>query len=126
LGGSEKKIRRIAKGNAHRELLPIENAEEIFFDALHCSFPYRVFFVARSKCRSVLKSHVCCLRSPHVSVRRAGPLLHARRRDWADRFPAIVEGAARVQAPSFLILGEAVIARDDGTPEAICARKGLS
>src|SRR5438445_6357039 len=33
--------------------------------------------------------------------------------DWASRFPAIVEGAARVQAPSFLIDGEAVIARDD-------------
>lgn len=36
--------------------------------------------------------------------------------NWADRFPAIVEGAARVQAPSFLIDGEAVMNRDDGLP----------
>ncbi len=31
--------------------------------------------------------------------------------------PAIAEAAARVQAPSFLIDGEAVIANDDGTPD---------
>ena len=37
--------------------------------------------------------------------------------DWADRFPAIVEVAARIKASSFLIDGEAVIARDDGTPD---------
>jgi ATP dependent DNA ligase domain len=37
--------------------------------------------------------------------------------DWADRFPAIVEGAARVLALSFLTDGEAVIARDDGAPD---------
>ena len=37
--------------------------------------------------------------------------------DWADRFPAIVDAALRVQASSFLIDGEAVIARDDGTPD---------
>ena len=37
--------------------------------------------------------------------------------DWADRFPVIVEAAARLKAQSFLIDGEAVIARDDGTPD---------
>ena len=36
--------------------------------------------------------------------------------DWADRFPAIVAAALRIKAASFLIDGEAVIARDDGTP----------
>jgi len=33
--------------------------------------------------------------------------------DWADRFPTIVEAAARLKAQSFLIDGEVVIARDD-------------
>jgi hypothetical protein len=37
--------------------------------------------------------------------------------DWADRFPAIVDAAQRLKAQSFLIDGEAVIARDDGTPD---------
>ena len=37
--------------------------------------------------------------------------------DWADRFPAIVEAAHRIKARSFLIDGEAVVARDDGTPD---------
>ncbi len=37
--------------------------------------------------------------------------------DWADRFPAIVDAASRIQASSFLIDGEAVIARDDGTQD---------
>ena len=37
--------------------------------------------------------------------------------DWADRFPSIVEAAARLKAHSFLIDGEAVIVRDDGTPD---------
>jgi bifunctional non-homologous end joining protein LigD len=37
--------------------------------------------------------------------------------DWSDRFPAIVEAASRILASSFLIDGEAVIARDDGTPD---------
>ena len=37
--------------------------------------------------------------------------------DWADRFPAIVDAALRIKASSFLIDGEAVIARDDGTPD---------
>ena len=36
--------------------------------------------------------------------------------DWADRFPAIVDAALRIKASSFLIDGEVVIARDDGTP----------
>ena len=37
--------------------------------------------------------------------------------DWANRFPAIVDAALRLKATSFLIDGEAVIARDDGTPD---------
>jgi bifunctional non-homologous end joining protein LigD len=37
--------------------------------------------------------------------------------DWADRFPAIVDAAQLIKASSFLIDGEAVIARDDGTPD---------
>jgi bifunctional non-homologous end joining protein LigD len=37
--------------------------------------------------------------------------------DWADRFPAVVDAASRLRAQSFLIDGEAVIARDDGTPD---------
>jgi bifunctional non-homologous end joining protein LigD len=37
--------------------------------------------------------------------------------DWADRFPAIVGAALRIKASSFLIDGDAVIARDDGTPD---------
>ena len=37
--------------------------------------------------------------------------------DWADRFPALVDAALRIKASSFLIDGEAVIARDDGTPD---------
>jgi ATP-dependent DNA ligase len=36
--------------------------------------------------------------------------------DWADRFPVLVEAAARLKAQSFLIDGEVVIARDDRTP----------
>jgi hypothetical protein len=35
----------------------------------------------------------------------------------ADRFPAIVDATSRIKAQSFLIDGEAVIARDDGTPD---------
>jgi hypothetical protein len=37
--------------------------------------------------------------------------------DWADRFLAIVEAAARFKAQSFLIDGEVVIARDGGMLE---------
>ena len=37
--------------------------------------------------------------------------------DWSDRFPAIVETASQLRATSFLIDGEAVISRYDGTPD---------
>jgi ATP-dependent DNA ligase len=46
-----------------------------------------------------------------LMVRRDGARVRCFTRnghDWADRFPAIVEAAARLQAPSFLIDGEAV------------------
>jgi ATP-dependent DNA ligase len=36
---------------------------------------------------------------------------------WAERFPAIVDAALRINATSFRIDGEAVIAREDGTPD---------
>jgi ATP-dependent DNA ligase len=55
-----------------------------------------------------------------LMVRRDGSRVRCFTRnghDWADRFPAIVDAASRVQASSFLIDGEAVIARDDGTPD---------
>jgi bifunctional non-homologous end joining protein LigD len=53
-------------------------------------------------------------------VRRDGSRVRCFTRnghDWADRFPAIVDAANRIKAMSFLIDGEAVIARDDGTPD---------
>ena len=53
-------------------------------------------------------------------VRRDGSRVRCFTRgghDWASRFPAIVDAALRVKAQSFLIDGEAVIARDDGTPD---------
>ncbi len=37
--------------------------------------------------------------------------------DWANRFPGIAYTASKILASSFLIDGEAVIARDDGTPD---------
>ena len=37
--------------------------------------------------------------------------------DWGDRFPAIVDAALRINAHSFLIDGEAVISRQDGTSD---------
>jgi bifunctional non-homologous end joining protein LigD len=55
-----------------------------------------------------------------LMVRRDGSRIRCFTRnghDWADRFPAIVEAAARLKAQSFLIDGEAVIASDDGTPD---------
>ena len=55
-----------------------------------------------------------------LMVRRDGARVRCFTRkghDWADRFPAIVDAALRVKASSFLIDGEAVIARDDGTPD---------
>ena len=44
--------------------------------------------------------------------------------DWADRFPAIVGAASRIKSSSFLIDGEVVIARDDGTPDFHALRSG--
>jgi bifunctional non-homologous end joining protein LigD len=61
-----------------------------------------------------------------LMVRRVGTRVRCFTRnshDWADRFPAIVEAACRIQASSFLIDGEAVIARDDGTPDFRALRK---
>jgi ATP-dependent DNA ligase len=55
-----------------------------------------------------------------LMVRRDGERVRCFTRnghDWADRFPAIVDAADRIKAQSFLIDGEAVIARDDGTPD---------
>ena len=55
-----------------------------------------------------------------LMVRRDGARVRCFTRnghDWADRFPAIVDAALRIKAQSFLIDGEAVIARDDGTPD---------
>ena len=55
-----------------------------------------------------------------LMVRRDGVRVRCFTRnghDWADRFPAIVDAASRLKAQSFLIDGEAVIARDDGTPD---------
>jgi hypothetical protein len=50
---------------------------------------------------------------------RSGPLwvFTQNGHDWTDRFPAIVDAASRIQASSFLIDGEVVIVRDDGTPD---------
>jgi ATP-dependent DNA ligase len=42
--------------------------------------------------------------------------------DWADRFPAVVEAASHLRATSFLIDGEVVIARYDGTPDFYALR----
>ncbi|MET4016699.1 ATP-dependent DNA ligase [Bradyrhizobium sp. S3.2.12] len=55
-----------------------------------------------------------------LMVRRNGERVRCFTRgghDWADRFPTIVEAALRIKEASFLIDGEAVIARDDGTPD---------
>jgi bifunctional non-homologous end joining protein LigD len=55
-----------------------------------------------------------------LMVRRDGSRVRCFTRnghDWADRFPAIVDAALRIKASSFLIDGEVVIARDDGTPD---------
>ena len=55
-----------------------------------------------------------------LMVRRDGARVRCFTRnghDWANRFPAIVDAALRLKATSFLIDGEAVIARDDGTPD---------
>ena len=55
-----------------------------------------------------------------LMVRRDGARIRCFTRnghDWADCFPAIVDAALRIKASSFLIDGEAVIARDDGSPD---------
>ena len=56
-----------------------------------------------------------------LMVRRDGARVRCFTRnghDWADRFPAIVDAALTLsKAQSFLIDGEAVIPRDDGTPD---------
>ena len=59
-----------------------------------------------------------------LMVRRDGARVRCFTRnghDWADRFPAIVDAALRIKATSFLIDGEAVIARDDGHAGLPCA-----
>ena len=53
-------------------------------------------------------------------VRRDGSRVRCFTRngnDWADRFPSIVEAAARLEAHSFLIDGEVVIISIDGMPD---------
>jgi len=55
-----------------------------------------------------------------LMVRRDGSRVRCFTRgghDWAKRFPPIVGAALHLKAQSFLIDGEAVIARDDGTPD---------
>jgi bifunctional non-homologous end joining protein LigD len=55
-----------------------------------------------------------------LMVRKDGAQVHCFTRgghDWARRFPAIADAALRIQATSFLIDGEAVIAHEDGTPD---------
>ena len=55
-----------------------------------------------------------------LMVRRDDGRVHCFTRnghDWADRFPAIVDAALRINAHSFLIDGEAVIPREDGTSD---------
>ena len=61
-----------------------------------------------------------------LMVRRDGARVRCFTRnghDWADRFPAIVHAALRIKATSFLMDGEAVIARDDGTPDFHALRR---
>jgi bifunctional non-homologous end joining protein LigD len=55
-----------------------------------------------------------------LMVRRDGARVRCFTRgghDWADRFLAIVEAALRIQAPSFMLDGEAVVVSDDGRPD---------
>ena len=64
-----------------------------------------------------------------LMVRRDGAHVRCFTRnghDWADRVPAIVDAAHRIKASSFLVDGEAVIARDDGTPDfqALRSKRG--
>ena len=53
-----------------------------------------------------------------LMVRRDGSRFRCFTRnghDWADRFPAIVDAALRINAHSFLVDGAVVILRNDGT-----------
>jgi ATP-dependent DNA ligase len=64
-----------------------------------------------------------------LMVRRDGTRVRCFTRnghDWAARFPAIALAALRIKAKSFLIDGEAVVAREDGTPDfhALRSRRG--
>jgi ATP-dependent DNA ligase len=55
-----------------------------------------------------------------LMVRRDGARVRCFTRnghDWADRFPAIVDAALNIKASAFLIDGEAVVVRDDGTSD---------
>ncbi len=55
-----------------------------------------------------------------LMVRRVGARVRCFTRgghDWADRFPAIVEAALRIEASSFMLDGEAVVVSDDGRPD---------
>jgi ATP-dependent DNA ligase len=55
-----------------------------------------------------------------LMVRRDGSRVRCFTRtghDWAARFLAIVDAALQIKAQSFLIDGEAVIAREDGLPD---------
>ena len=64
-----------------------------------------------------------------LMVRRDGSRVRCftrRGNDWPDRFPSIVDAASRIRATSFLIDGEAVIARDDGTPDFDALRSGAT
>jgi len=64
-----------------------------------------------------------------LMVRRDGPRVRCFTKngyDWAARFPAIVDAALRLKAQSFLIDGEAVIARDDGMPDFRALRSRAS
>src|SRR3954466_8460655 len=64
-----------------------------------------------------------------LMVRREGPRVRCFTRgghDWADRFPAIVEAASRLQAQSFLIDGEAIVCRANGLSDFAALRVGRS
>ena len=55
-----------------------------------------------------------------LMVRRDGPRIRCFTRngyDWANRFPTIVAAAHRIKASRFLIDGEVVIVRNDGTSD---------
>jgi bifunctional non-homologous end joining protein LigD len=62
-----------------------------------------------------------------LMVRREGVQVRCFARgghDWAERFPAIVNAARRLQTRSFLIDGEAVVCRPDGLSDFDALRLG--